>query len=167
MENLENQNIVSNGTSDTNNTNDTLYKNYSALEASEVKNINNLSDDQKTIDVKALEAILKYLLLEPEKLEVNRKVDEMGVLLSIKVSQNDMGAVIGRGGEMANSIKRYIKKVGQINNMNVRVRIEEPEGSTKVFVPKVRVEHLDSSNQHDYNKQDQKEIDDLEEFVLS
>jgi uncharacterized protein len=95
------------------------------------------SNNEKTVDILALEAILKYIISVPEGIEINRKVDEMGVLLTLQVDQADMGVVIGRGGEMANSIKKYIKKVGQVNNMNVRLRIEEPVGSTRVFKPRI------------------------------
>lgn len=81
---------------------------------------------QNTIDIQALESILSYIVRNPETVEITRKVDEMGVLLILKVSREDMGIVIGRNGEMANAIKKYIKKVGQVNNMNIRLRIDEP-----------------------------------------
>ncbi len=85
---------------------------------------------QNTIDIQALESILSYIVRNPEAVEITRKVDEMGVLLILKVGREDMGIVIGRNGEMANAIKKYIKKVGQVNNMNIRLRIDEPgEGS--------------------------------------
>lgn len=81
---------------------------------------------QKTIDVLALESILSFIVKNNDVIEINRKVDEMGVLLILRVSRLDMGVVIGRDGEMATSIKKYIKKVGQVNNMNIRLRIDEP-----------------------------------------
>ncbi|MGL4759763.1 MAG: KH domain-containing protein [Patescibacteria group bacterium] len=81
---------------------------------------------QKTIDIQALESILSYIVRNPDTVEITRKVDEMGVLLILKVGREDMGIVIGRNGEMANAIKKYIKKVGQVNNMNIRLRIDEP-----------------------------------------
>jgi uncharacterized protein len=80
----------------------------------------------KTIDIQAIESILSYIVSKPETVEVIRKVDEMGVLLILRVDRSDMGIVIGRNGEMANAIKKYIKKVGQVNNMNIRLRIDEP-----------------------------------------
>jgi uncharacterized protein len=86
---------------------------------------------QNTIDIQALESILSYIVRNPDAVEITRKVDEMGVLLILKVGREDMGIVIGRNGEMANAIKKYVKKVGQVNNMNIRLRIDEPsEGSS-------------------------------------
>jgi uncharacterized protein len=82
---------------------------------------------QKTVDILALESILSFIVRSPESIEMTRKVDEMGVLLILKVDRSDMGIVIGRNGEMANAIKKYIKKVGQVNNMNIRLRIDEPQ----------------------------------------
>jgi uncharacterized protein len=84
---------------------------------------------QKTTDIESLESILSYIVSKPEAIEITRKVDEMGVLLILKVDRSDMGIVIGRNGEMANAIKKYIKKVGQVNNMNIRLRIDEPQGT--------------------------------------
>jgi uncharacterized protein len=141
-----------------------------------------LNEAEKTVDINALEAILKYIVTAPENIVILRKVDEMGVLLTLQVDQADMGVVIGRGGEMANSIKKYIKKVGQVNNMNVRLRIEEPVGSTRIFIPKDKTEKQEenspekleqNTNQNTQEKWAQvpqsnsENHDDLQEFSLS
>ncbi len=94
---------------------------------------------QKTVDILALESILSFIVRTPESIEMTRKVDEMGVLLILKVDRSDMGIVIGRNGEMANAIKKYIKKVGQVNNMNIRLRIDEPQEGESVEFDEVNV----------------------------
>lgn len=97
---------------------------------------------QKTTDIQSLESILSYIVSKPEAIEITRKVDEMGVLLILKVDRSDMGIVIGRNGEMANAIKKYIKKVGQVNNMNIRLRIDEPQGSENEESTEIKNEEI-------------------------
>lgn len=82
------------------------------------------------------EEFLKYLVQSivenPDKVEVTRKVDEMGVLLSLKVDPKDMGLVVGRQGSTAKAIRSLLRIVGIRNNARVNLKIEEPEGSTHV-----------------------------------
>ena len=50
----------------------------------------------KDNDKEFLEFIVKELVDNPKDVKVERKVDEMGVLLSLKVNPADMGQIIGR-----------------------------------------------------------------------
>ena len=78
-----------------------------------------------------LEMIVKAIVGHPDKVEVDRTVDEMGVLLTLKTDPEDMGYVIGRRGQTAQSIRTLLKIVGAKNNARVNLKIYEPEGSTK------------------------------------
>ena len=71
----------------------------------------------------------------PNDVTVERKIDEMGVLLSLKVNQKDMGHVVGRQGATAKSIRSLLRIVGIKNNARVNLKIEEPEGSTRGMMP--------------------------------
>jgi uncharacterized protein len=131
---------------------------------------------QKTVDILALESILSFIVRTPESIEMTRKVDEMGVLLILKVDRSDMGIVIGRNGEMANAIKKYIKKVGQVNNMNIRLRIDEPqegeelEGETNVVDEEVKEKSSKKMIKETVtsdSKSDDNNDHDLEEFSLT
>ena len=55
----------------------------------------------------------------------------MGVLLSLRVSAQDMGQVVGRQGATAKAIRSLLRIVGVKNNARVNLKIEEPEGSTR------------------------------------
>ena len=77
-----------------------------------------------------LEYLVKSIVENPDKVEVSRKVDEMGVLLSLKVAPQDMGLVVGRQGTTAKAIRSLLRIVGIRNNARVNLKIEEPEGST-------------------------------------
>ena len=83
-------------------------------------------------DQEFLEYLVKSIVDHPDEVKVDRKVDEMGVLLTLKVHQQDMGQVVGRQGSTAKSIRTLLRIVGVKNNARVNLKIEEPEGSTHV-----------------------------------
>jgi len=84
------------------------------------------------VDQQLLEFIVKSIASNPDAVKVERKVDEMGVLLSLKVDPNDMAQIIGREGSMAKALRTILKVAGAKNKARVNLRIEEPEGSTRV-----------------------------------
>lgn len=86
---------------------------------------------EKFSDQEFLEFLVKSIVDHPEDVVVSRKIDEMGVLLSLKVNPRDMGQVIGRDGNTAKSIRSLLRIVGIKNNARVNLKIEEPEGSTR------------------------------------
>jgi len=84
--------------------------------------------EKATNDKDFLEYIVKGLVDNPGDVKVERKVDEMGVLLSLKVNQEDMGQIIGKAGSTARAIRNLIRIVGLKNHARVNLKIEEPEG---------------------------------------
>jgi len=82
----------------------------------------------KENDKEFLEFLVKELVDHPKDVKVERKVDEMGVLLSLKVNPEDMGQIIGREGSTAKAIRNLVRIVGLKNHARVNLKIEEPEG---------------------------------------
>lgn len=80
----------------------------------------------KEKDVEFLEYVIKSLVDYPDKVRVKREVDEMGVLLTLDVEQEDMGKVIGRSGNTAKAIRTLLRVVGLKNNARVNLKISEP-----------------------------------------
>ncbi len=87
-----------------------------------------LKTKMKELDHVFLEQVVKALVDKPEKVEINRTVDEMGVLLTLKVDQEDMGKIIGRDGNTAKAIRTLLRVVGMKNNARVNLKINEPDG---------------------------------------
>lgn len=87
-------------------------------------------------DQEFLEFVVKALVDKPDKVEVARKIDEMGVLLTLKVDPSDMGTVIGRQGKTAKALRTLLRVVGAKNDARVNLKLEEPEGSTYVRRPR-------------------------------
>lgn len=78
-----------------------------------------------------LEYVVKSLVDRPEDVTVDRKIDERGVLLSLRVNPADMGHVVGRQGSTAKAIRSLLRIVGIKNNARVNLKIEEPEGGRR------------------------------------
>jgi predicted RNA-binding protein YlqC (UPF0109 family) len=78
-------------------------------------------------DQEFLEYVVKSLVDHKEDVKITRKVDEMGVLLSLKVHPDDMGQIIGKGGATVRALRSLVRLVGARNNARVNLKIEEPE----------------------------------------
>jgi len=78
-----------------------------------------------------VEYVVKALVDRPEDVKSERTVDEMGVLITLKVNPQDLGQVIGRQGQTAKSLRTLLRVVGAKNHARVNLKIYEPEGYRK------------------------------------
>ncbi len=83
---------------------------------------------EKFQDQEFLEYVVKSLVDNPSAVKVDRRVDEMGVLITLKIDPVDMGKIIGRDGNTAKAIRTLLRIVGLKNHARVNLKIEEPEG---------------------------------------
>ncbi len=89
-----------------------------------------MADDVKDLkDVQFVEFVVKAIVEKPEEVVVERVVDEMGVLITLKVGKDDMGKIIGKGGQTAKSIRTLLRIIGSKNNARVNLKIVEPENA--------------------------------------
>lgn len=58
-----------------------------------------------------LETIIKNLVEDKDSVEINELEDEKGITLEVKVSDRDMGKVIGKEGKIAKAIRTIMKSV--------------------------------------------------------
>ena len=82
-------------------------------------------------DQQFIEYAVKMLVDKPEAVKVERKIDEMGVLITLDVDPSDMGMVIGREGMTAKALRTLLRVIGARNNARVNLKINEPEGSER------------------------------------
>ena len=85
-----------------------------------------------TIDQQFVEYIVKTLVNNPDKVSVERKIDEKGVLLSLTVDPEDVGRVIGKRGVTAQSIRMLLRALGTKQDARYNLKIvntDEEEGS--------------------------------------
>ena len=76
-----------------------------------------------------IEYVVKHIVQFPDQVEVFRTVDEMGVLITLKVAKEDMGKIIGKSGQTAKSLRILLRVIGSKNNARVNLKIVEPDGS--------------------------------------
>jgi hypothetical protein len=86
--------------------------------------------DQVT-DRDFVEYVVKQIVNNPADVKVDRKIDEMGVLISLDVNPEDMGMIIGREGATAKALRTLLRVIGAKNNARVNLKINEPEGSER------------------------------------
>lgn len=79
-------------------------------------------------DQEFVEFVVKALVDNPDHVKVDRRVDEMGVLITLDVDPADMGKVIGRDGATAKALRTLLRVVGMKNNARVNLKINEPAG---------------------------------------
>lgn len=90
--------------------------------------------------------IVKAIVSHPEDVTTDRTVDEMGVLITLKINPEDMGYVIGRSGQTARAIRTLLKIVGAKNNARVNLKIYEPEGSRRPRKPRMEEGGMESGD---------------------
>ncbi|MFA5754452.1 MAG: KH domain-containing protein [Patescibacteria group bacterium] len=82
-------------------------------------------------DKQFLETVVKSIVNNPNDVVVDRTIDERGVLLTLKTNPADMGYIIGRKGQTAQSIRTLLKIIGAKNNSRVNLKIYDPEGGSR------------------------------------
>ena len=88
-----------------------------------------MGDSMKDRDF--VEYVVKMIVDNPDAVKVERKIDEMGVLITLDVHPSDMGMVIGREGMTAKALRTLLRVIGARNSARVNLKINEPEGSTR------------------------------------
>lgn len=86
---------------------------------------------KKEHDQEFVEYVIKSIVDNPDDVKTVRKIDEMGVLISLEVHPDDMGQVIGRSGQTAKSVRTLLRVIGAKHNARVNLKIIEPEGSDR------------------------------------
>lgn len=84
-----------------------------------------------TIDQQFVEFVVKSLVSNPDAVQIERIVDEKGVLLSLTVDPEDLGRVIGKHGATAQSIRTLLRSLGKKNDARYNLKIvdtDRPEG---------------------------------------
>lgn len=81
---------------------------------------------EKFQDQEFLLNLVKALVDNPDDVKVERRVDEMGVLMTMTTNPADMGKIIGRQGNTAKAIRTLLRVVGMKHNARVNLKINEP-----------------------------------------
>jgi len=80
-----------------------------------------------------LGSILKAIVDKPGEVKIEKTVDEMGVLLSVKLGEGDAGLVIGRQGKTIQSIRYLMAVIGSKNRARINVKLDVPERGPRKY----------------------------------
>ena len=85
-----------------------------------------MSTDTDTPGLAFLTYVLENIVEDKDELLVEGTVDELGVLLTARVSQRDMGKLIGKGGQTVKALRTLIRILGGHASQRVNLKILEP-----------------------------------------
>lgn len=71
-----------------------------------------------------LEVILNELVSKPEEVKIDVKESGNNIDMFVKVAECDKGAVIGRGGRVANSIRTVVRTSAKKENKRVNIKFD-------------------------------------------
>lgn len=74
-----------------------------------------------------IQTVLSMLVEDKDQLVVDAKLDELGVLITVKVSDRDMGKLIGKSGQTIKSVRTLLRVIGGASNQRVNLKVLEPE----------------------------------------
>ena len=74
-----------------------------------------------------VEVIAKALVDQPDKVSVTEEETEKGLVLKLKVADEDMGKVIGKGGRIAKAIRTLVKASAFNTEKKIFVEIGEED----------------------------------------
>ena len=117
-----------------------------------------------TIDQQFVEYIVKTLVNNPDKVSIDRTIDEKGVLLSLEVDPEDVGRIIGRRGATAQSIRTLLRALGTKNDARYNLKIVNNDD----YEPAKHDEEAPAKEvvEEDPEEDDEDEIDDNNESTV-
>ncbi len=88
-----------------------------------------MTDPASTNDVPGLaflHFVLSSMVEDKDALSIEGKTDELGILLTVKVGDKDMGKLIGKGGQTVKALRTLLRIVGGNVNQRINLKILEP-----------------------------------------
>ena len=74
-----------------------------------------------------LQFLLSSIVEDPGALLVEGKIDELGVLLTVRVGDKDMGKLIGKGGQTVKALRTLLRIIGGNTNQRINLKVLEPQ----------------------------------------
>lgn len=125
-----------------------------------------------SIDQQFVEFIVKSLVSNPDAVQVERRIDEKGVLLELTVDPEDLGRVIGKRGATAQSLRTLLRALGTKNDARYNLKIvdngEAAPASSSTSAPSTddstddSESHEESSSVVSKTRKELEELDDLD-----
>lgn len=73
-----------------------------------------------------LRFVLDAIVEDKSELSIEGTVDDLGILLTVKVSDRDMGKLIGKSGQTIKALRTLLRIIGGNSNQRVNLKVLEP-----------------------------------------
>jgi uncharacterized protein len=108
-----------------------------------------------SIDQQFVEYIVKSLVGKPDAVQIERRIDEKGVLLELTVDPEDLGRVIGKRGATAQSLRTLLRALGTKNDARYNLKIVDVSGGQYTPSDDNQVNSTDNADVTEDEQEDQ------------
>lgn len=70
--------------------------------------------------------VLSSILEHPEALSIEATTDAFGIFITVRVSEDDMGKLIGKGGQTVKALKTLLRIIGGNAHQRINLKVIEP-----------------------------------------
>lgn len=103
---------------------------------------------------KALEYMVKVIAEHPDKVVVTEETDGTVITLFIKAEKSDYGAIIGKGGQMVQNMRRILTVRAVKDGIKINISIDDEDSKPKKEVEDKKEEESDTVNADDIFEKD-------------
>lgn len=73
-----------------------------------------------------LRYVLESIIEDKDQLQIDSRIDELGILLTVQVSDRDMGKLIGKSGQTVKALRTLLRIIGGNTQQRINLKILEP-----------------------------------------
>ncbi|TSC79559.1 MAG: hypothetical protein G01um101425_490 [Candidatus Peregrinibacteria bacterium Gr01-1014_25] len=89
--------------------------------------MSNAADAQQVPGLDFLRFVLEAIVDEPAAVQITGTTDDLGILLTVQVSEKDMGKLIGKGGQTVKALRTLLRLLGGNARQRINMKILEPQ----------------------------------------
>ncbi len=86
-----------------------------------------MSDTVSVPGLEFINVVLGMLVEDKDQLAIESSHDDLGILITVRVSDRDMGKLIGKSGQTIKSIRTLLRVIGGMANQRVNLKVLEPQ----------------------------------------
>ena len=76
-----------------------------------------------------LKFVLESMVENKDELTIDAQTDELGILLTVSVSESDMGKLIGKDGQTIKALRTLLRVIGGNTSQRINLKVLEPSAS--------------------------------------
>jgi len=73
-----------------------------------------------------LQYVLESIVEDRDQLKIDSRVDDLGILLTVAVSDRDMGKLIGKNGQTIKALRTLLRIIGGNTAQRINLKVLEP-----------------------------------------